>query len=178
MNAARPRALFALLVLFVAAVAPARADNASDRKAIAAMYAAEEKAVRNSDVEALDNILAPDYKIISTSGKVTGREEAIAGSEQLFDAVKTGFVHIEHIQSISLRPDSAIVNVRELSIIPVRTPDGRLHKVRVSATGRDFWVKTDAGWRAKQSRQLTRNTVTVDGYLVRRGGGNSRSRRR
>lgn len=149
---------------------PARADDAAPdtdtvKTAIDTLYTNADTGMKNKDVKPLEVLETADFTSTSKEGKVSTKAESDKSAEDSFAALKSVSGASHTLDSIKVDGDTAVI-VAEGTIKAVLTDkDGKDHDLVIAGKSQDTWVKTDDGWRIKNSETLDSST-TMDGAAL------------
>ena len=155
------RAVPALLLVFCAAL-PAGAGpgkTPSARRELQAIYNQINAAAAQKDVDGVFNYDAPDYSTVDPKGHVFegsyGRQEL----QDLMNAVDTvkGTTTIKSYTGTDT--DATVVVKDHYVFLASNLATGRMIKLSGDDLSRDYWVKTEDGWRRKRTRILSGKNV-------------------
>lgn len=152
---ARFRALCAATMLYLivpAGAAPTAVPSA--RREIQQAYNKIDAALGRKDVDTAFDYDAEDCQYYDKKGHLledgSGRQQTIDLLNQV-DALKETDV----ITSFTGSEAGATVTVKEhAQVFLANTVTGRAARIAADAVFRDYWVKTDDGWRRKRSREI------------------------
>lgn len=146
-------ALTALLCLTLPAIAqPAAAPSA--RREIQAAYNSIDAALARKDIDTALDYDADDCEFYNRKGQLM---DAGGGRQELEDLVEKVDTVRETTKILSFTGTSteATVVVKTHTVAGASNSiNGRAARGVFDAVARDYWVKTDAGWRRKRSRVL------------------------
>ncbi len=148
-------AALALAAAVSAAAAPAAAPSA--RREIQQTYNKIDAALGRKDVDTAFDYDADDCQYYDKKGHLleegSGRQQMVDLLDKV-DAIKETDV----ITSFAGSNTEATVTVREHGqAFLANTVTGRAARIAVDAVFRDYWVKTDDGWKRKRSREIKGN---------------------
>jgi ketosteroid isomerase-like protein len=125
--------------LVALATVAANADTASDQKAVSALDAKYQAAVKVNDATTMDRILADDFVVVTGTGHTYSKAD-------LLDMARTNRVHYEHQdeseQSVRVWGDTAVVTAK---LWGKGLDKGQPFDWHVWFS--DTYVRTPSGWR-------------------------------
>ena len=153
------RALCAVSLLWSAVPAAAepstaRAAMPSARREIQATYNKIDAAIDRKDVDTAFDYDADDCQYYNKKGQLmeegSGRQEVVDLLEKV-DTVKettviTGFAGSD--------ADAVVTAKAHVVLAAANNANGRATKIAFDDISRDYWVKTDDGWKRKRSREI------------------------
>lgn len=161
-----------LAVLSIVAVgimpSPVQSDEKAVRKELAAAYAGIARATNRKDVKTWLSYLTAGYSEKGTNGSVSKRPQIDKLRKQSLAAVQSILARYD-ITRVSSQGNTATALVRYSVITVTRAaldPEGKTHRVIVTAPTRHVWVKTANGWKMKSGETLKGSAMTVDGRPV------------
>lgn len=137
----------------------------AEKGAIAEWQARYDKGAQvyaKKDADGLANLLAPDWKDISSSGKVLHRGKSKDPIVAEFNAMKSMSAKFT-VTDVKLKGIRAII--KRKVIIKCRMVPGAdkvEHDMLYTSAGLETWTKMDGKWLISESRALTEN-MTIDG---------------
>ncbi len=175
MNVQRDRRPFvaaaALWMLAAAALAPAlRADEASVRRELEALYAQEARLLKQGERYESKRFLldhtTSDYRLKMESGKMVDREDAAANLEEGLMAAARFTGQEFRILKLTVKGDEAVVLYKDRTTAIIGDAQGNEHKLVNMSNTRDTWVKTPDGWKTRLTEILSSKTL-VDGKEIK-----------
>jgi hypothetical protein len=162
------RKLFVLSLALAVCLAPS-AGAASDKvpttqQELQGIYNKINEAVAQKNVDGVFDYDTPDHTITDKKGHVyeasDGRQE-LQDMMNLVDTAKSTSI----IKSIASTDTDATVVVKDHFIFMISNrPTGRTAKIVGEGVSRDYWMKTDEGWRRKKTRILSGKTGLRKNY--------------
>ena len=114
----------------------------------------------------IDEVMAlrtPDFQWIDASSGTRNELETEAWLGRLFSRITEINDMRSDIEGLSVDGDEARAMVRQRMARTQRLPDGDFHRVEISTTQRETWVRGATGWKLKKVELTGPPTVTVDG---------------
>ena len=148
----------------------ARADTAAGvRKSLQSLYGKSAQAFQHKDADAACAMYDPDCTIYTQNGDAAGLvavRDILGKMLDVFQKVSESTT----IRSCTIASkdgvESAKVSVVDVKNAVIFTPQGKRLAVRDVITRRDYWEKTEDGWKIKQSRILS-DTGSINGKKVK-----------
>ena len=157
-----------LAVLLLAANAAAQSDTATLRRELEANYAKLAAALQAKDWRAALVWVASDYRQISPNGDVSDRGVLAADLEQTMEMMRT-ITASYRVLRVSANKEEVIATIR-YSFAGETEPDpqGKRHRISLTAPMRATWVKTAQGWQLKRNEELPGAVALMDGKPLKR----------
>jgi SnoaL-like domain len=158
------------LLATVTLASSARADDASARKELEAIYAQYNRLIQQDERYELRRFFlghtTDDYHMKSTQGWTVSREDAAANLKtgQMAAGRYTG--HEYQILKLTVKGSQGVVLYKERTTAMLDDPQGNAHELVTSGTARDTWVRTPEGWKTRLSEVFTSKTL-LDGREIR-----------
>ncbi len=132
----------------------ARAAAPSARREIQAIYSKIDAAIDRKDVDTAFDYDADDCQYYNKQGRLmeegSGRQEVIDLLDKV-DTVKETTVITSFAGSDA---DAVVTSKAHIVLAAANNANGRAIKVALDEISRDYWVKTDDGWKRKRSREI------------------------
>lgn len=138
-----------------------RPDYVAARKGIEAQYAAYQRAVRRHDVIGAMATMASDVSTVYPNGRTLDRQHMGTELEQTLRSLRSIKEWTIKIAHLNARQTTAEATVGERMVSTYVDGSGLHHQTLVDFYV-DTWIKTNKGWRLRNTRVL-RGEVTVDG---------------
>lgn len=147
-------------------IAPAPEDpkTAALRKQIQGYYDEMDRAIEQKDSKVGFKYIAPDCKIIMRDGQ----KMSLKALKETWDILNRRSIKTTQSSEITVftqKGETATVEMRSTTLMRVRNDNGIENDLEAAGQGRDFWVKTKAGWRIKQTRETDR-TLKLNGKII------------
>jgi hypothetical protein len=158
-------------MLSAVALAPlARADDASARKELEAIYAQYNRLTQQDERYELRRFFLEhttgDYRLKSTQGWTMSREDAAANLKTGQGAAFRFTGHEYQMLKLAVKGSQGVVLYKERTTAMLDDPQGNTHQLVTSGTARDTWVRTPEGWKSRLSELLTSKTL-LDGREIK-----------
>jgi ketosteroid isomerase-like protein len=127
------------------------------------VYAKNAAAFAARDADAVMKLRHPDFHTVDPAGRRSTRAQMDERTRGLIARVERFDRIRETIRSLELHGDIAIATVLQETSRSQRLQDGELHKVDTSATQREWWRCTGAGWLMWRVDEVAQGTLLVDG---------------
>jgi len=141
---------------------------ATVRKSLQSTYNKSTQAYQRKDADAACEMYDPDCTIYVQNGDSAGLvsvRDMLGKMMDLFQKIS----ETTNIKSCSIANkdgvESARVSVTDIKYAVIFTPHGKRLAVKDVMARRDYWEKTDDGWKIKQSRILS-DVGTVNGKRI------------
>lgn len=134
---------------------PAAKSVSPAQREIQEIYNQINAAAAKKDVDGVFDFNTDDYTLVDTKGQV---HDASDGRQEMEDAmgVLDTVKGISLIQSFTETETDATVTVKDRMVVTAANHiNGRSIKLTESDISRDYWVKTDDGWRRKRTRIIS-----------------------
>jgi hypothetical protein len=164
MKTHRGRFLFVVGALLGVATATAAAalDERAVRKELGALYAQYGRLLKNEFRYPLKQFFlkhSTEDFLLKQDGKTYTREEAAELMEEGAMAMARFTGHDLKITSLTLKGDQAIVVYQDRATALMEDANENVHKIVMTSTTRDTWVKRPEGWMTRLTEVLTSKTL-------------------
>jgi ketosteroid isomerase-like protein len=148
--------LILLLVLVGLTALPSSADEATDRKALQAIYTTFITAFDQRDPAPILGYLSPDFELLTGEGRKIKRPEY---EESLRSIIPT-VVHTRiDVETLSFTESEAIALTTEHQTCHVPVGAGKVVTVHATGRARTWWQRTPEGaWKMKSAQLLETHT--------------------
>lgn len=153
-----------ILVLQLAFLNAAQANEAATKKTIAGKYQSMVKAYHNADSETLIKDIAPDFTAVLPGNRIMKRAEYVTKVRMMCDALLTTNSVSSRITKLTIEKNRVIVVASHSLDLVVKINNAQRYKE--NSASRDIWVKSGGQWKIKRS-EILRATITLDGKPVK-----------
>lgn len=162
-------AALSLAVLAAGAALAAPAAEQAARRELTALYAQFGRLLKEQHRYPLKQFFlkhTTENFVLKQDGRTFTREDAAELMEAGPMAIVRFTGHDLKIVSLTLKGNQAVVHYRDRTTGLIPDREGNTHKLVMTSTTRDTWVKTDEGWMTRLTEVLTSKTL-VDGKEIK-----------
>ncbi len=149
-------------VTFIGACAPGQ-NTASVKAALEQRYEQNRTAFLTRDSSAVMRLRHPDFHAIDSRGQKLSYPDFAIRTGLMLRVIERFDTLTFHINSLTVRGDTAIAMVRQRTVRKQRLADGASHVLQTGSVQREWWVRTGDGWLMWYVDQVRPDPVVVDG---------------
>lgn len=142
-----------------------RPDKAVALKAIQAQYENYKMAVRNRNLWAAVSTMTSDATVIYPNGRTLTTNETRRSLKATLDSLRSIKSWELKIANLNVGKGTALATIGERMVTTFADYNGKVHTQELIDFYNDTWIRTDRGWRLRNTRIL-RGTVKIDGKKI------------